>query len=194
MVTRTKAFKYAILSSMLLIVYFVGESQLWTFDWISMLPIVFFVIAFFLIRIVKSVSFWISKNKDINYRWMPFLIQITAIVMICIIPSSNRNKRYYVGTTNLASIKQSDCNCHLYVEHYSVFQQGAWRTGLNAAYLTDSINFRKYLGVYDEGYGRVQIKCDMGAIKVEIIDSQEASREERNTYSLDELKTSHKFD
>ena len=159
MIMRTKAFIRAILSSILLVVYFICESQLMPFDWVFLLPIGFFIILLFLIRLIRNITFWIVKRNEIKLSWMPLFIQLLAISMACLIPSWNKSKRYFWGATNLASLKKSGCNCNLYVEHYNVFDQGAFGTGLNSAYLTDSLNFRIFLGVYDDGDEHIEVRC-----------------------------------
>ena len=50
------------------------------------------------------------------------------------------------------------CN-NLYAETFCVFGQGGYGTDLDSRWLTDSINFRIYLGTFDEGDGGIYVEC-----------------------------------
>ncbi|MDB5134155.1 MAG: hypothetical protein JWP37_758 [Mucilaginibacter sp.] len=71
----------------------------------------------------------------------------------------------------------------------------------NAEYLTDSVNFRKYLGVYDEGNEHINVICKGDNIMV-IKTSSEFINEmwtrpqirERKVYSLKDLMKHHIFE
>jgi hypothetical protein len=87
------------------------------------------------------------------------------------------------------------------VEHYNVFDQGAFGTGLNSAYLTDSLNFRIFLGVYDEGNERFEVKCLGDSIVIEKTSTEgidlrwnDPLLQDKKIYSLKDLKKSKRFE
>jgi hypothetical protein len=121
--------------------------------------------------------------------------------MVLVIPSHNRSKQYYKGSGTLCNYKTGNCGCNLYAEYYNVYDQGAWGTGLSSEYLTDSLNFRKYLGVYDDEDEHISISCKGDSIiitktglKFISIQWSKPMILERKVYSLRELKGNHDFD
>lgn len=51
------------------------------------------------------------------------------------------------------------CNQRLFVEKYEVWGGGAYGGDMISAYLTDSINFRKYLRTYDNAHEGIAFEC-----------------------------------
>ena len=52
------------------------------------------------------------------------------------------------------------CNCSLYIESYTVFAEGGAVGGvMRSDYLTDSINFRRYIGTFDEAHEKYFYVC-----------------------------------
>ena len=92
--------------------------------------------------------------------------------------------------------KNPVCN-GLYREKFSVFSGGAWSAELYSDYLTDSVNFRIYIGTHDEREG-ISYECNGDAI----IATKFTFKEGSNTstilsewrFSLSKLIREHKFD
>ena len=56
---------------------------------------------------------------------------------------NKRSKKYHTFTNPI-------CDGSLYIEGYTVFGSGALGGNMMSDYLTDSINFRIYVGTYDD--------------------------------------------
>lgn len=199
-IIKSKAFKRSITASILIITYFLFVSQFWAELWIFIIPIGVFLIVLFSIIFISSIIFWI-KNRDYNRLYIPFCINVLSVLIVFSLPSYNRSKRSYIGSGALYKYKTGNCGCNLYSERFNVFNQGAWGTGLNSEYLTDSISFRKFLGTYDEGYENINISCKGDSIIITKTGTEFISIQwsyprvlERKSYSLSELKKRHDFD
>ncbi len=128
--------------------------------WFIVVFIDFGVALLFFISLLGSFTYWIHNRKD---KTRPFeglcLHVITALIIICA-PSGNLNKSYPKGSYKLLSDHRNPCKCNLSVEYYCIYRGGATTTDLNAVYLTDSANFRHYIGQYDEGDQAIKINCN----------------------------------
>ncbi|MBS1524152.1 MAG: hypothetical protein JST19_00800 [Bacteroidetes bacterium] len=191
MITKTRAFRRALINAIVLVLFIILSSQFYGTYWILILPAGFFVCLFFTIALIKNLIFWLEKKNDRNFSGLPFLTQVFAILMVCLIPSRERSKQHYLMTVKLPPDRKLDCPCHLYLEYYTVFGQGAWGADLNSEYLTDSLNFRKYLGTYDEANMPIRVICHQDTIKTEI--QNEYPNIETKTYSLKALQTAKEF-
>jgi len=200
-ITKSKIFVLTTIASILLTTYFAFTSQFWAGFWSLAIPVGFVVLLFFLIVFIGSIVFWKKSRYKYRQSHIPFFINIIAIITILCIPSHNLSKQYYKGTGKLCNYKTGNCGCNLYAQYYNVYDQGAWGTGLSAEYLTDSVSFRKHLGVYDENHEYINIVCKGDSIIVtktssEFINTQWSDPKvlERKSYSLSELKRNHNFD
>lgn len=54
----------------------------------------------------------------------------------------------------------------LYTETFSTFSQGAFGGDRNAKWLTDSTNFRIFIGEFDEVNGRIVVECKNDTVLV----------------------------
>jgi hypothetical protein len=92
------------------------------------------------------------------------------------------------------SVKIGD---NLFCEYYNVFSQGAFGTGLETVYLTDSLNFRKYIDVCDEGYEYIWNNVISNSIlhlyKVRIENNKVDTLWTRE-YNISQLKKEGKFE
>lgn len=83
------------------------------------------------------------------------------------------------------------CN-NLFVETFSVFNQGAFGGGRYSKWLTDSVNFRLFLGVYDEIEGGFYFNCYGETILVsqlpDNIDGNPKSLTTNKCYFINKLK------
>jgi hypothetical protein len=114
---------------------------------------------------------------------------------------SKRNKDHHKLTVNLCNYKPNGCKCNLYVEVYRVFGMGALGSDLNSHYLTDSVNFRIYLGTYDEADEMIATKCK--GDKIYTTKTKKTSFKSdwdqpkiisKTNFSLKRLKKEHRFE
>ena len=122
-----------------------------------------------------------------------FIIYFKAIIIagVCTLFTSCMNR--YKSTRTI-------CEKNLYVEDYGT------PTGIDASYLTDSINFRIFIGQYDQNYNFFDYSCKGDSIIVETwdieqdmshpLDASKSSSKlvERKSYSLSQLKREKKYD
>lgn len=198
---KSNAFRYSVAASIFVIAYFLFIDQLWATLWILIILIGLFVIIFSFIAIIFSIILWIKNRNAYSQPYIPFCINVLAIAIVCCLPSHNRSKQHYIGSGALCNYKIGNCGCNLYTEHYNVYDQGVWGTGLNSEYLTDSVSFRKYLGIYDEGYEHIHMACKGDSIIVTKTSSEFISTQwsdpkvlERKSYSLSRLRKRNDFD
>jgi len=195
-IMESKTFKLAIVTSVLMIIYFICTSQFWAHWGIVLILIGFWVMLFFLITFICCIVSWISGYKKYPLSYVPFFIVMLTITIAYCLPSHNRSKKYYKHTGELCNYQKGNCVCNLYAEYYCV-ETGYMTTDVNAEYLTDSVNFRKYLDVYDEGDEHINVTCKGDKITVTKTSSEMWSKPqvlERKTYSLAFLKNQHVFE
>jgi hypothetical protein len=115
--------------------------------------------------------------------------------------SNNRSKDHHKLTVNLCKYEPNKCACNLYVEIYRVFGMGALGSDENSEYLTDSVNYRVYIGTYDEEDEMIITKCKGDSIYTAKTKKTSSKPEwdvpkilESKTYSLKDLKKQHKFE
>ena len=112
---------------------------------------------------------------------------ILAIAIICSCSHSPK-KRYPKTTLKI-------CN-KLYVQLYRDVATGAYGGDIISDYLTDSLNFRIYIGYYNDNEGYYRYECSGDSILVEKVKTFEDSKPivtERRGYSITELKKSKNF-
>lgn len=78
---------------------------------------------------------------------------------------------------------------------------GATGSDVYSDCLTDSLNFRLYLGTYDEGYERINVTCKGDSVTVKKTSSESVDTYwsdpktfESCTYSISALKKGHIFE
>jgi hypothetical protein len=89
------------------------------------------------------------------------------------------------------------CNKKLFVEMFTIFGSGAFGGDRVSEYLTDSINFRIYIGTFDNAHEAYSFECFGDSIKVSkrVDDSNENRKVESvRFYSYSQLKASKQFD
>jgi|SRR5437762_6171281 len=103
---------------------------------------------------------------------------------------SNRSKGKYASTVQI-------CNQNLYIETYTIFGSGAYGGDRVSDYLTDSLNFKMYVGTYDNADEGFSYVCKGDSVKIYKV---KGIRENRNkivrtlTYSLSDLKKKKIFE
>lgn len=89
------------------------------------------------------------------------------------------------------------CNKNLYVETYTIFGSGAYGGDRVSDYLTDSINFRIYVGAYDNGEEAYSYQCKSDSVYIYKVTG---TRENKNkivattVYNLLRLKSKKIFE
>jgi len=114
---------------------------------------------------------------------------------------NNKSKADHVLTANLCKYEPNKCPCNLYVEVYRVFGMGAFGSDMNSEYLTDSVNFRIYIGTYDDSDENIIAKCKGDSVYTAKTKKTSSIPEwdipkilETKTYSLRDLKMQQKFE
>jgi hypothetical protein len=115
----------------------------------------------------------------------PFLLLLILILFAfqgCIDDKSRNNHKW---TSKV-------CNS-LYAETFSTFGQGAFGGDRDGKWLTDSTNFRIYLGAFDEADGKIVVECKSDTILVtQFPDNLDVNKHltapVTKTYRLRELK------
>lgn len=96
------------------------------------------------------------KNSQMVLKTYLFLlIFVLFAFQSCIDDKSRKNHKW---TSKI-------CNS-LYAETFSTFGQGAFGGDRLGKWLTDSTNFRLYLGAFDEVYGKIVIECRSDSVFV----------------------------
>lgn len=97
-----------------------------------------------------------------------FLFKIIIITTIIYLYScrSDRSKAEHSSTTQV-------CDGTLYIETYTIFGGGAGGGDRVSDYLTDSVNFRMYIGTNIQGIKTFTYKCQGDSVCVEEIQSDE---------------------
>ena len=113
------------------------------------------------------------------------------LLFIFISCRDERSKKEFVLTTKICD--------SFYIEKYNIFRQGAFGGDIRSHYLTDSVNFRVYIGSYDNGYQHYYYKCTDDSIYVyflERINNEigNVKRKLHKAYNIKELKKSKKFE
>jgi hypothetical protein len=84
---------------------------------------------------------------------------IAIILTMFLSCNNNRSKKNLDFTTKV-------CDEKLFVEVYKIFESGALGGDRVSSYLTDSINFRKYLGTYDDAKESIATECNGDSVNV----------------------------
>ena len=126
---------------------------------------------------------------------------ILLCIGICLLISNcdydTRSKKYFVHSTPI-------CNDSFYVERFNVFSSGgAYGGTISSNYLTDSLNFRIFIGTFDEDDEKFMYSYHGDSIIIEKWNFERLSLYNasfskklvsRKAYSLSQLKQSKKFE
>lgn len=193
-ITKSRSFKWSFTTSLLVIIAWIITWRFYAMWWFILAFIDLAMFVLFIFVFFGSIVFWIKNIKKFTNPFIPLCSNTTAIIVVIYAPSINLNKSYYISTTDLHTQK-TECACHLYIETYCVYGGGAWGSDVDAHYLTDSINFRMYLGVADEEDERISVKCKGDRIDYKKIIIASSGLEwnrpkiiEQKRYSIKDLK------
>jgi hypothetical protein len=96
---------------------------------------------------------------------------------------SDRSKSEHDHTTAL-------CNDRLFVETYNIFNSGAFGGNRVSQYLTDSTNFRIYIGTFDNAEGGYSYNCNDDQVIVYRVEQGQSQSKiiDSISYSIADLK------
>ncbi|HTI93558.1 MAG TPA: hypothetical protein VL727_23330 [Puia sp.] len=90
------------------------------------------------------------------------------------------------------------CDGALFAESYTIVGGGAYGGDRVSAYLTDSVNFRIYLGTYITGNEAIAVTCEGDSVSVYRSEMSNKTRQREIVktwkYSGEELRKSKKFE
>lgn len=130
----------------------------------------------------------IFMNKRFSMHMLRCTMACLAISIFCSCVNK-KSKKDYRSTTKV-------CN-NLYVETFSVFGNGALGGDLLSEYLTDSINFRIYIGAFDDYSENYSYTLDNGLVIVEKINRDDKNNIKilrKDTLNLVKLKKRRVFE
>ncbi len=192
-VTKSRSFKWSVTTTLIAIIAWMLTWRFYAMWWFILAFIDLAIFVLFISVFFGSIIFLMKNIKKFTKPFIPLCINTTAIIVIICAPSINLNKNYYKSTTDLYD--QKECACHLYIETYCVYGGGAWGSDVDSHYLTDSTNFRIYLGAADEEGERISVKCKGDCIDYKKIITANLGREwnqpktiEQKRYSIKDLK------
>ncbi|MFX1705666.1 hypothetical protein PV783_16990 [Chitinophaga sp. CC14] len=121
-----------------------------------------------------------------------FLFLVFFCLSILIACRNDRSKADYEETVRLKLCKD------LYVEMYTVFGSGAFGGDIMGEYLTDSTNFRMFVGTFDNAHETFSYKCEGDSVliykRVTGADGSTWVVKSLRTFSLLDLKKKKKFE
>ncbi len=125
---------------------------------------------------------------------LPYLSKVKFLfiflVVFCLGCSNDRDKSKHTSTTRV-------CSKNLFVETYEIAGGGAYGGDRVSDYLTDSVNFRMHVGVYDNGDEGYSYECDGDSVHIYKITGRRDNKSkmsDKNTYSLLELEKKKIFE
>ncbi|MCD6066291.1 MAG: hypothetical protein K0S33_1117 [Bacteroidetes bacterium] len=112
------------------------------------------------------------------------LFSIPFILLLCSGCWDEKSREKFRMSNNV-------CN-DITAETYTVFGQGAFGADLYGEWITDSVNFRVFVGTHDIQYTLIRIKCMDDTLTV--VKTDEGRMVETKTYSIAELKALKNID
>jgi hypothetical protein len=141
----------------------------------------------------------VFKNNKLQYTFSmarsckasPILciMFIHFILIGCI---NDKSKSDYRNTDTFLTCR------NLYIETFHVYKGGALVGDITSFYLTDSVNFRKFIGTCDDDQREwYNYDCNGDSVYIEKIKEKHSSTEKvivRKSYDLKKLRREHKFE
>jgi hypothetical protein len=129
--------------------------------------------------------------KQMNFKKQERITTAIIIlsVLILIIGCVDKKSKQKLFAT------KSVCN-NIWREKYRVFSGGAFSAELYSDYITDSVNFRFYVGSHDE-YAGFEYKCNGDTLfvrKFKVNEDRSSSIIENSIFRLSVLRKEHKFE
>lgn len=116
-----------------------------------------------------------------NIRRIYLIIPILLLQFSC---NQNNGKGKHIFTTRICS--------DIYVEGYRTYEGGALGSNITAEYLTDSINFRVYVGDFDLSESKYAFECKnkdtLIIYKLNLLERDSIKARKSNFYRIEDLK------
>jgi hypothetical protein len=129
--------------------------------------------------------------KQINFKKEKRIATVSIILLFLILNSGcidKKSKKKLFGRNSV---------CHnVWREKYTVFSGGAYSAELYSDYITDSVNFRVYIGSHDE-YSGFEYTCNGDTLfvrKFKINEDRNKSIVENSIFRLSVLRKEHRFE
>ena len=168
--------------------------------WPLLMLIGLFVTLVFIRSMIITLYWWGKYKGKYTHPYKPFLIHLIAIAIVYSLPSHRRSKQYPIRTVALCD-NATDCDGNLRIKYYCVGANNYLSTNMNSEYLTDDVNFRLYLGEYDENDLPINVTCKGDSVTIERSSNENIDPYwskpivlERKTYSVKDLRKQHHFD
>jgi len=104
---------------------------------------------------------------------------------------NNKSKKDHIVTIALN-------NKQVFVEKYRIYGGSAYDGGIVSVYLTDSSNFRKYIGTYDNSHQSYKYECNGDSVRIILRENEDTSNNykivSQTLYSISFLKDKKSFD
>ena len=131
---------------------------------------------------VKSIELFFKKS---GIKSALVILVVLSIAVGCV-DKKDKQKLFH---------KQPICN-QLWIEKFRVFSGGAYSAELYSDYITDSTNFRLYIGSHDVN-GSFDYQCKGDSVIVRKFAHHETGPKtivEESTFSVSGLRKEHKFE
>jgi hypothetical protein len=129
--------------------------------------------------------------KQINFRKEKRIATASIILLVFILNNGcidKKNKKELFGRNSV---------CHnIWREKYAVFSGGAYSAEAYSDYITDTVNFRVYIGSHDE-YSGFEYICNGDTLfvrKFKVNKDRNKSIVESSIFRLSVLRKEHKFE
>ena len=107
-----------------------------------------------------QILIFILINNKLKLIMKPLLVLFAITFFILSCGYDVRSKKYSPSLTSI-------CGGHIFIETYPVFGEGGAIGGsVYSDYLTDSLNFRKYIGTYDPEVRMYSYECNGDNVKI----------------------------
>jgi hypothetical protein len=200
-ITQSNCFKLSATNAVMTIICYTITWKFYIMWWFIIVLMDLVVFLVYIVVAIMSIICWVRNRKKFAHSFVPFGVNVIAALIIALSPSIYRKKSYYKNTIDLRNLRNNNCTGRLYIETYCVYGGGALSTDVDAIYLTDSSNFRKYIGTYDEGDETIITKCKDDSVLTQKISSEASTQEwssskilEQQSFSLRNLKSSGLFE
>jgi amino acid transporter len=195
-ITKSSIFRWSVALTLIVVISYVLTWRFVPMWWFILIFVDLVAFLLYLIVAICGIIFLITKRNKFSYPFIPLLINILPIAIIIFSPSIYRNKSYPVRAVEISVHQINKPSQRLYLEAYCVHGSGALGSDLCSSYLTDSLNFRKYVGTYDDG--EEIISADYKGDSIRVVKISEPRFDSKKTasqiFSLKQLIKQHSFD
>ena len=122
-----------------------------------------------------------------NSPTLPVFFIFILSVISC---RDNRSKKDHTSTTQI-------CDKYLFVETFEIYGGNAYDGDIVSQFLTDSTNFRIYVGTFDNAHEGYSYQCSGDSIRISKLTYDSSGNKNIlniNSYNIAELKKSKRFE